>query len=81
MRITIPGGGHGCYAAAADFSEQGHEVTLRRRDARALEVVTRAGCIVLKDYRGRREIPIFRTQADAGKAIRGALSNDKPSLY
>lgn len=72
MRIAVLGGGHGCYAAAADLSEQGHEVTLWRRDARALEAVTRTGCIVLKDYRGRREIPIFRTEVDAGKAILGA---------
>lgn len=72
MRITVLGGGHGCFAAAADLSEQGHEVTIWRRDARALEAVTRAGCIVLKDYRGRREIPIFRTEADAGKAVRDA---------
>jgi phytoene dehydrogenase-like protein len=26
MKIAILGGGHGCYAAAADLSEQGHEV-------------------------------------------------------
>jgi opine dehydrogenase len=72
MHITVLGGGHGCYAAAADLSEQGHEVTLWRRDAQALEAVTRTGCIVLKDYRGRRGIPIFRTEVDAGKAICGA---------
>lgn len=72
MRITVLGGGHGCYAAAADLSEQGHEITLWRRDAVALDAVARTGCIVLKDYRGRREIPIFRTEFDAGKAVCGA---------
>lgn len=72
MRITVLGGGHGCYAAAADLSEQGHEVTLWRRDAQALEAVARSGGIALKDYRGRREIPIHRTEADAGNAVRGA---------
>ncbi len=72
MRITVLGGGHGCYAAAADLSEQGHEVTLWRRDMRALDAVARTGCIILHDYRGRREIPISRTEADAGQAIRGA---------
>lgn len=36
MRIAVLGGGHGCYAAAADLSEQGHEVRLWRRDAAAL---------------------------------------------
>ncbi|MCF8200211.1 MAG: hypothetical protein K9J42_15695 [Sulfuritalea sp.] len=39
MRITIFGGGHGCYTAAADLSEQGHEVTLWRRDAQSLEAL------------------------------------------
>jgi opine dehydrogenase len=72
MRITVLGGGHGCYAAAADLSEQGHEVTLWRRDAAALDAVAGTGCIILKDYRGRREIPIARTESDAGKAVRDA---------
>ena len=36
MKIAILGGGHGCYAAAADLSEAGHEVRLWRRDAAAL---------------------------------------------
>ena len=36
MKIAVLGGGHGCYAAAADLSEAGHEVRLWRRDAAAL---------------------------------------------
>ena len=39
MKIAILGGGHGCYAAAADLSEQGHEVRLWRRDVAALKPV------------------------------------------
>jgi len=69
MRITVLGGGHGCYAAAADLSEQGHEITLWRRDAAALDAVAKTGEIVLKDFQGRRNIPIARTEADAGKAV------------
>lgn len=72
MRIAVLGGGHGCYAAAADLAEQGHEVRLWRRDAAALAPVIGAGRIVLKDYRGRREIAIALAAADIGAAVRGA---------
>ena len=43
MKIAILGGGHGCYAAAADLSEAGHDVRLWRRDAAALHDVLRGG--------------------------------------
>ena len=72
MKISILGGGHGCYAAAADLSEQGHEVRLWRRDARALQPVVDAGGIVLKDADGAREVPIALATADIGEALRGA---------
>jgi len=39
MKIAVLGGGHGAYAAAADLSEQGHEVRLWRRNAAALSPV------------------------------------------
>jgi 3-hydroxyisobutyrate dehydrogenase-like beta-hydroxyacid dehydrogenase len=52
MKIAILGGGHGCYAAAADLSEQGHEVRLWRRDAAALQPVIDHGGITLKDAQG-----------------------------
>ena len=51
MKIAMLGGGHGCYAAAADLAEAGHEVRLWRRDAAALAPVVEAGTIVLKDAR------------------------------
>lgn len=72
MKIAILGGGHGCYAAAADLSEQGHEVRLWRRDAAALAPVRRAGSILLKDENGARDIPIALATDDIGAAIRGA---------
>ena len=37
MKVAVLGGGHGCYAAAADLSEQGHEVRLWRRDTAQLQ--------------------------------------------
>lgn len=72
MRIAVLGGGHGCYAAAADLAEAGHEVRLWRRDAQALAPVVQTGCITLKDADGSREVRIARATADIGEAVRGA---------
>ncbi|WP_295980357.1 NAD/NADP-dependent octopine/nopaline dehydrogenase family protein [uncultured Variovorax sp.] len=72
MRIAVLGGGHGCYAAAADLSEAGHEVRLWRRDAQALQPVVQAGSIRLKDAAGARDVPIARATADIGEALRDA---------
>ncbi|WP_295373244.1 NAD/NADP-dependent octopine/nopaline dehydrogenase family protein [uncultured Pseudacidovorax sp.] len=72
MRIAVLGGGHGCYAAAADLSEAGHEVRLWRRDAQALQPVVEAGSICLKDAAGARDVPIALATADIGQALRDA---------
>ncbi len=72
MRIAVLGGGNGGYAAAADLSEQGHEVRLWRRDASALEPVRASGSIGLRDHAGTRRVPIARATADIGEAMRGA---------
>ncbi len=72
MQIAILGGGHGCYAAAADLSEAGHAVRLWRRDAAALHLVRQAGAITLKDAGGVREIPLALATADMAEAVRGA---------
>jgi opine dehydrogenase len=72
MKIAILGGGHGCYAAAADLSEAGHEVRLWRRDAAALRPLQDSGAIVLKDADGRREVRVARVTTDIGAALQGA---------
>lgn len=72
MRIAVLGGGHGCYAAAADLSEQGHEVRLWRRDAAALAPVVETRRIALRDFRGLRDVPLALATADVGAAVRGA---------
>jgi opine dehydrogenase len=72
MKIAILGGGHGCYAAAADLSEAGHEVRLWRRDAAALEAVARGGGIVLKDAAGVRDVKLALASADIGAVLRGS---------
>ncbi|MBS0446777.1 MAG: NAD/NADP octopine/nopaline dehydrogenase family protein [Proteobacteria bacterium] len=72
MKIAILGGGHGCYAAAADLSEAGHHVSLWRRDGAALQPLVEAGSITLKDAGGQRDIPIALATADIGKALQDA---------
>lgn len=72
MKIAVLGGGHGCYAAAADLSEAGHEVRLWRRDAAALQAVIDAGSIVLKDANAARAVPIALATPDIGAALCGA---------
>lgn len=72
MKIAVLGGGHGCYAAAADLCEAGHEVRLWRRDRQALAPVLETGCITLKDGQGVREVRIALATPDIGAALKGA---------
>ena len=67
MRIAVLGGGNGAFAAAADFAEAGHDVTLWR--TRAGEVGD--GHIRIRDARGERETRVSMT-ADLAQAVRGA---------
>ncbi|MGH8692411.1 MAG: NAD/NADP octopine/nopaline dehydrogenase family protein [Burkholderiales bacterium] len=67
MKIAVLGGGNGACAAAADLSEQGHEVRWWRRNAAAL-----SSRITLKDADGSREVAIAKPCADIGEAVRGA---------
>ena len=71
MDITVLGGGHGCYAAAAEMSEKGHAVKLWRRDSEALQSIGDAGGITVRDRRGTRSIPLTIT-TDLADAIIGA---------
>ena len=72
MDIAVVGGGHGCYAAAADLAEQGHGVRFWRRDAGAFAPVLSRQAITLKDYRGAREIPLELATTDLAAALDGA---------
>jgi len=56
MKIAVLGGGHGAYAAAADLTEQGHEVRHWRRKGSEL-----SGVIKLLDSRGTRDVRIHTT--------------------
>jgi len=72
MKIAVLGGGHGAYAAAADLSEQGHEVRLWRRDANALAPVLASSAITLIDERGTRPVKIASLFTSAADAVHGA---------
>jgi len=58
MRISVLGGGHGCYAAAAELAEKGHDVRWWRRDGAAFEGLRDAGALTVTDYRGTRHVPL-----------------------
>lgn len=58
MKVSVLGGGHGCYAAAIDLLEKGHEVTWWRRDTATSKRLRELGALHVKDYRGERGVPI-----------------------
>ena len=58
MEIAVIGGGHGCYAAAASLTENGHNVRLWRRNSEALKKIQHNNLIKLTDYKGTRSIKI-----------------------
>ena len=73
MRIAVIGGGHGCYAAAADLSEQGHEVRLWRRSVADFGPVLKDQALTLIDAaRGSRAVPLALVTADIAAALEGA---------
>lgn len=69
MKIAVLGGGNGGFAAAADFTEAGHEVRLWRTTANAAR---EAASITLRDSRGQRTATPALITADLAKAIAGA---------
>ncbi|MCC8397029.1 NAD/NADP octopine/nopaline dehydrogenase family protein [Paraburkholderia sp. MMS20-SJTR3] len=65
MKVSVLGGGHGCFAAAIDMLEKGHDVTWWRRDTDAAARLRELGELNVKDWRGTRRVPV----GDAGGAI------------
>lgn len=72
MRVAVLGGGHGCYAAAVEMSEKGHEVWFWRRDAEAFGPVLENGVIRVKDFQGTREAVIAHPTTSLEEAITNA---------
>ena len=58
MKVTVLGGGHGCYAAAVEMAEKGHEVVLWRRDRTALQELAQAETLHIKDFQGNRSVTV-----------------------
>ncbi|MDV6243445.1 NAD/NADP octopine/nopaline dehydrogenase family protein [Rhodococcus opacus] len=61
MKVSVLGGGHGCYAAAAALAENGHEVRFWRRDPRALADILRHGGLTIRDHKGERIVALGDT--------------------
>ena len=72
MEIAVLGGGHGCYAAAADLTDQGHTIRLWRRDEKNFAPVLESGAITLTDTKGTRDVPIGLPTTDLAAAMDGA---------
>lgn len=72
MRVAVLGGGHGCYAAAAELSENGHEIWFWRRDAEAFAPVLEAGQIHVRDAAGERHVAIAHPTLSLKDAISAA---------
>jgi opine dehydrogenase len=72
MRVAVLGGGHGCYAAAVELSEKGHEVWFWRRGAEAFAPVLEKRSIRIRDSRGDREVAIAHPTLSLEEAITSA---------
>jgi opine dehydrogenase len=72
MKIAVLGGGHGCYAAAAEMAERGHEVWFWRRDASALRPLLEKPLLAITDFRGTREVAIQHVCVDLAESVAAA---------
>jgi opine dehydrogenase len=70
--IAVLGGGHGCYASVAEFTEKGHRVRWWRRDPAQHKAIKEAGGFVVKDFRGSRKVEPGLLTSDLAAAMRGA---------
>lgn len=69
MKVAVLGGGHGCYAAAAEMTERGHKVWFWRRNAAAFGPVVATKRIAITDFRGHREVEIHRPTHSLEEAV------------
>jgi len=73
MKIAILGGGNGSYAAAADLTDQGHEVRLWRRDVNAVEALKEnSNTLTLKDFQSKRQVILSQVTSEIAQAVAGA---------
>ncbi|NKB35975.1 MAG: glycerol-3-phosphate dehydrogenase [Gammaproteobacteria bacterium] len=72
MKIAVLGGGHGSYAAAADLSDQGHEVYFWRRNGEAFSDLLESSTLTLLSEQGERDIRIAHVTCDLADAVKEA---------
>ena len=72
MEVAVLGGGHGCYAAAAELSENGHRVRFWRRDAESFGPVLQDRTLTVRDFKGERDVSIASPTTSLAEAIDGA---------
>ena len=72
MEIAVIGGGNGCYAAAADLSEKGHNVRIWRNNREQFQPLLEKQSLILKDFQGEREVKIALASTDLAEVVRGA---------
>ncbi|CAN5155313.1 NAD/NADP-dependent octopine/nopaline dehydrogenase family protein [soil metagenome] len=72
MKVAVLGGGHGCYAAAAELSEAGHDVWFWRRDAAGLAPLLARPVIEVRDHSNVREVAIAHPTTSLEEAIGNA---------
>ncbi len=81
MNITVLGGGHGCYAAAVEMAEKGHQTRLWRRDCVALKELLAIGSLTIRDYRGTRQLSVGQQgdKLSLTDDLAEALGDDHPA--
>lgn len=72
FEVAVIGGGHGCYAAAANLADEGHAVRMWRRDGEAFGPVLRTRSLKLKDRSGEREARLTLASTDMAAVLDGA---------
>ncbi|MEX0281803.1 MAG: NAD/NADP octopine/nopaline dehydrogenase family protein [Arenibacterium sp.] len=73
MEIAVLGGGNGSAAAAVDLSDQGHTVRYWRRNRAEIDaLMARSNRLILKDFRGEREVQLAQVSGDIGEVVKGA---------
>jgi opine dehydrogenase len=72
LKITVLGGGHGSYAAAAALTDQGHEVFFWRRDKAAFTEFLQTKTLTLLDEQGERDVSVTDAACDLVLAVKDA---------
>lgn len=71
MEIAVLGGGNGCYAAAVDLTEQGHNIRFWRRNKDSFKEVLERQAIDVVDVNGSRTVDIYLATDNLEEAIKG----------